>query len=360
MRTDLQRWQWHRALKPLSIAALLGAGVAMAAQASAADEPSTASAAGAIQVLQVRPNFYMLTVDGVNVGLETGPEGSVVVNTGPASSADAMLKMIHQLSPKWIRFIVDTSGDPDLIGANDRFSGAGQSMMIGYGLLGQFGDRPDTIKGHELETRAPIIARYGVLEQILSNQHGGQAPLLALPNTQFGPPQSYSSFRINGDIINVVAMPPAHSNADAAVLFRRADVVVTGAIFDDTHFPVIDVAHGGSINGEIAAIQQVMNTLVVASGPVVNSEDGTMIIPVRGPVCNMTELLAYHDMLYAVRNRVDDLIKHGKSLEQVEAADPTQGYSEFGSETGPWTTKDFVEAVYRSLKTTQSHQNYGG
>jgi len=341
--------------------ASLAAWVAMAGQAPAATPPSPASATGAVEVLQVRPDIYMLTVDGENVGLETGPQGAVVVDTGPASAAGALLDTIRRLSPHWIRFIVDTSADANLIGGNARLSAAGQSMMIGWQLLGRYHNRPDSITEHLLDTRAPIIARQGVLEQMASDPGGIRADELALPSDTFALPQTHYNFRINGDIVNVVAMPPAHSQADSVVLFRRADVVVTGAIFDVTRFPVIDVAHGGSINGEIAAIDQIMNNLAVASGPVVNSEDGTLIIPLHGAVCNQPELLTYRDMLYAVRSRVEDLMQHGRNLEQVEAADPAQGYEKrFGSDTGPWTTKDFIEAVYRSLETAQTQQRGRG
>jgi hypothetical protein len=201
---------------------------------------------------------------------------------------------------------------------------------------------------HPLDTRAPIIARQGVLEQLVG-YGGAQAELLSLPSETFTREQY--NLRINDEIINVVSMPDAHSNADSVVLFRRADVVVTGAIFDITQFPVIDLTHGGSIDGEIAAIDQVMNTLTVASGPNVDNPDGTLVIPVRGQVCNQPDLLTYRDMLYAVRERVRDLIARGQSLRQVEAADPTQGYEQrFGSTAGPWTSRNFVDAVYASLK----------
>lgn len=334
--------------------ALGGPGLSIAATAPE-DPVGTAvdQTDGSVGVLQVRRDFYMLTVDGVNLGLQTGPEGAVLVDAGPASAAAALLKTIRQLSPAPIRFVIDTNADPELTGGNADLSEAGLSMMIGWQILTRNHNRPETITDHPLDTRAPIIASQGALEQLVA-AGGPQAELLSLPSETFTREQY--NLRVNGDIINVVNMPAAHSNGDSVVLFRRADVVVTGAIFDITHFPVIDLAHGGSIDGEIAAIEQVMDTLAVPSGPVVNDPDGTLVIPLHGHACTQPDLLTYHDMLYAVRERVRVLIARGQSLRQVEAADPTNGYEErFGSASGPWTTKDFVDAVYESLTASPAY-----
>ncbi len=322
-----------------------------AAAADCATDATAAQSDGSVGVLQLRPNFYMLTVDGVNLGLQTGPEGAVLVDAGPASASAALLKTIRQLSSGPLRFVIDTNADPELTGGNASLSAAGLSMMVGWQILTRNHNRSDTIQDHPLDTRAPIIARQGTLEQ-LAGAAGPQAELLALPSETFTREQY--NLRVNGDIINVVGLPAAHSDGDSAVLFRRADVVVTGAIFDVTHFPVIDLAHGGSIDGEIAAIDQVMNTLAVPSGPVVQNEDGTLVIPVHGHVCNQPDLLTYRDMLYAIRARVQALIARGESLRQVEAADPARGYEErWGGASGPlarpWTTRDFIAAVYQSL-----------
>jgi cyclase len=328
----------------LSLAAAPAVGTVEAATAGTGLETGPGDA---VQVLPLRRDFYMLTVDGVNLGLETGPEGAVVIDPGPASASAELLKTIRQLSTAPIRFVIDTNADADLTGGNATLSAAGLSMMIGWQILTRNHNRSDTIQDHPLDTRAPIIARQGVLEQ-LAAAGGAQSELLALPSETFTREQY--NLRINGDIVNVVGLPAAHSNGDSAVLFRRADVVVAGAIFDITHFPVIDLEHGGSIDGEIAAMDRVMNTLAVPSGPVVENQDGTLVIPLRGHVCNQPDLLTYRDMLYAIRARVQAQIARGRTLRQVEASDPTRGYEErWGSTSGPWTTKDFVDAVYDSL-----------
>lgn len=322
---------------------------------------STAGAAGAgtpgatVGVLPLRPDFYMLTVGGVNVGLETGADGTVLVNTGPVSDAAALLAQVKRLSSQPLRFIIDTSADPQLTGGNAYLSTAGQSLMIGWRVLQQFDNNPAAITGHVFDIRAPIIARRGVLRQMIS----AHAPNLALPSETFT--RRPYNLRINGQIVEVVGVAPAHSSADSVVRFDRSDVVVTGAIFDVTRFPVIDLQHGGSIQGEIEAVNEVMNRLVVASGPVVTNADGTLVVPLHGHVCNQPELLVYRDMLWAVRDRIAHLIAQGDSLARVEASDPTQGYNtRFGSSRGSRTTRDFVAAVYHSLMARRRAPRHGG
>ena len=112
---------------------------------------------------------------------------------------------------------------------------------------------------------------------------------------------------------------------------------------------MIDVDKGGSVQGEIAALQKLVDT-AIPSVPIVSREEGTLIIPGHGRVCDQLDVVEYRDMVTIVRDRIRDLIKQGLTLEQIKATSPTRGYTRrYGSDTGPWTTNQFVEAVYRSL-----------
>ena len=318
---------------------LVGGVWALPASAAQSTAGEFAQTIGPVSVLQVRPDVYMLTMNGANVAVATGPEGTVVVNTGPASASDALLAAIKQLTSTPIRVVIDMSADADLIGGNEAVAAAGQALTD---VL----FRPGGINSGDVGKVAAIIARQSVLERIVS-QPGPAVPTWALPGEVFTRPQ-YNLY-LNGQGIEVIWQPAAHSDGDSVVLFRRSDVVVTGAIFDITRFPVIDLEHGGSIQGEIDALNRVMNTLVIAPTPVVTNEGGTMIIPLRGQLCSQSDLLAYRDMVAAVRDRIQDQIAHGKNLAQTKAADPAQGYrSRYGTDTGR-TTDEFVEAVYKSL-----------
>jgi cyclase len=147
----------------------------------------------------------------------------------------------------------------------------------------------------------------------------------------------------------VLHQPAAHTDSDAFVFFRRSDVVAAGDVLDTRQFPVIDVERGGSIQGEIAALNR-LSELAIPSGPIVSREEGTIVIPGHGRLYDQYDVIEYRDMVTIIRDRVRDLLSAGRSLEQVKAAAPARGYAgRYGNAGGAWTTDHFVEAVYTSL-----------
>ena len=131
-------------------------------------------------------------------------------------------------------------------------------------------------------------------------------------------------------------------------------VILAGDIFDTTRFPVIDSAKGGSIQGEIAGLQKLVDT-AIPSVPIVSREEGTLIIPGHGRICDQLDVVEYRDMVTIIRDRVRDQIKAGRSLAEVKAAQPAKGYmGRYGNPGGAWTTDRFIEAVYRSLAKEKS------
>jgi cyclase len=154
---------------------------------------------------------------------------------------------------------------------------------------------------------------------------------------------------LNGEGIEVLHLPDAHTDGDSIVFFRRSDIVVAGNILDMSRFPAIDLARGGSVQGEIDALSRIVD-LAIPSVPIVTREGGTLVIPGNGRVCDQFDVVEYRDMVVIIRDRIRALIKEGKTLEQVKAAAPTSGFTRrYGSNRGPWTTDMFVEAVYKSL-----------
>jgi glyoxylase-like metal-dependent hydrolase (beta-lactamase superfamily II) len=154
---------------------------------------------------------------------------------------------------------------------------------------------------------------------------------------------------MNGEGIEVMHQPAAHSDADSFVFFRGSDVVAAGDILDTTRFPVIDLEHGGSIQGEIDALNKLIE-LTVAPTPFIYSGPGTYVIPGHGHVCEQMEVVDYRDMVVTIRDVIADMIKQGKTLGQVKEGSPVKAYeTQYGSNTGPWTTDMFIEAVYKSL-----------
>jgi glyoxylase-like metal-dependent hydrolase (beta-lactamase superfamily II) len=300
----------------------------------------TAASAVEIEVLQVRPNFYMIAGAGGNIGVQMGEDGVVVIDTGNAAQAGAVIAAIKKLTTRPIRYVINTGPDPDHVGGNDAVAKQGQTLFTGGGGAGVAADF--------LGGGASILAHEKVLQRMSAPTGKVSAfPTEALPTETFFEPRKY--MYLNSEGIEILHQPAAHTDGDSMVFFRRSDVVVAGDILDTTRFPVIDVARGGSIQGEIAALNRLVD-LAIPSVPIVSREAGTLVVPGHGRVCNQLDVVEYRDMLSIIQDRVRDLIKQGRTLEQVKAAAPAKGYTRrYGSDTGPWTTNNFIEAVYRSL-----------
>ena len=312
---------------------------------STADGRPRQQSSNDLNVVQVRPNVYMITGAGGNVVVHLGWMGAIVVDTGSAGMTDKLLAAIKKITDKPIRFIVNTDADSDHVGGNEALAKAGQSM-IGANAFGG-GSSFQTNAG-----QATVMAHENVLNR-MSAPTGKTSPY---PSTAW-PTETFTGGRIkslylNGDAIQMFHAAAAHSDADAIVLFRRADVLIAGDVLDLRHFPVIDTENGGSINGEIAALNRLID-LSVPPAPLVWHEDRTLIIPGHGRICDQADLVEYRDMVTIIRDVIQDMIKRGMTLEQIKDANPTKGYrKQYGSDTGSWTTDMFVTAVYKSLTAT--------
>ena len=287
---------------------------------------------------QVQPNFYMIAGAGGNIAVQIGPDGVLLVDTGTAQMTGRVLAEIRKLSAQSIRFIINTSAAADHAGGNATLSRAVQTPLQG-------GGGPE---GMAAAPAAVIIGSENLLNR-MSAPTGKQAafPLAAWPTDTFFLKQKPMYFNREG--IQIIAEPGAGTDANNIVFFRRSDVIVAGDIMDSTHFPVIDVEKGGNIQKEIDALNQIIE-LAIPSIPMVWQEGGTRVIPGHGWVSEQADVVEYRDMVTIIRDRVQDLIKKGMTLEQVKVANPAQGYrSQYGSDSGPWTTDMFIEAIYKSL-----------
>jgi glyoxylase-like metal-dependent hydrolase (beta-lactamase superfamily II) len=170
-------------------------------------------------------------------------------------------------------------------------------------------------------------------------------PANAQPNEAFFTPRK--AIRMNDEGLEILYQPAAHSNADSFVLFRSSDVVVAGDVIDMTRFPVIDLANGGTIQGEVEALNKLID-LTIAPTPFIYKDVGTYVIPGHGRLCEQMEVVDYRDMVVLVRDVVADLMKQGKTLEEIKAARPALPYeTRYGAQSG--VTNAFVEAIYKSL-----------
>jgi len=141
-------------------------------------------------------------------------------------------------------------------------------------------------------------------------------------------------------------MPEAHTDGDSIVYFRYSDVISAGDILNENSYPVIDVDKGGSIQGIIDGLTHILDIGI----PEFRTQGGTMVIPGHGRLCDMADVVYYRDMLSIVRDRIQDAISRGLTVQQIKAAKLTMDFDKrWGSTTGPWTTDMFIDAVYKSL-----------
>ena len=147
--------------------------------------------------------------------------------------------------------------------------------------------------------------------------------------------------------MQIFHLPAAHTDGDSIVFFRYSDVISAGDILRTDSYPVIEVDKGGSINGVLDGLNRILDLAI----PEFRSQGGTMIIPGHGRLCDTGDVANYRNMVAIMRDRIQDMIQKGMTLEQVKAAKPTMDYDGlYGSTTGAWTTDMFIEAAYKSLK----------
>ena len=151
-------------------------------------------------------------------------------------------------------------------------------------------------------------------------------------------------FHFNGEPIWMIHVPHAHSDGDALVFLRNSNVIATGELFTTIGYPKIDLERGGGISGIIDGLNRIIDLAVPAD----NEEGGTMIIPAHGRLCDEADVSDYRDMVTIIRDRVQDLMKKGKSLAEVKSAKPTLDYDGRYSKPG-WTGDQFTEVIFRSL-----------
>jgi len=302
---------------------------------------------GGLEVVQLRPNFYVIAGAGGNIVVQTGPEGVILVDSGSTAMADDVLATIRRLTPLPIRYIINTSMDADHVGGNDKLARAGLSILPGAVAAGA-GLNDDLVSN---SGRASVLAHENVQTRMTALT-GPQAVPTALWPTKTFAYRMYSMY-LNGEGIQVIHMPAAHTDGDTVVFFRRGDVIATGDLIDTTRWPFIDTKRGGTVQGELDALNRLMD-LSIHNLPIQWHPDRTFLVPGHGFVYDKLDLLEYRDAVTVVRDRVQDLIDQGRSLAQVKAANPTLGYrNQYGSDSGPWTTDMFVEVIYNELAASR-------
>ena len=330
---------------------------------------------GQVHVLPVQGNIYMLVADGNNVTVSIGPDGVLMVNTGTAQMTEKLQTAINQLAtdvlartttnscagvncpgtlgwsspyvysaisspapPRPLRYIINTSAAPENIGGNEKFATSGfYPRALGFGAAIE-----------NIGRGASIVAHENVLNRMsASAPKQPAAPAVAQPtDTYFDEFHKLPEY-FNGEAVIVYHAPAATTDGDSIAYFRHSEVISAGNLYSTVSYPVIEVDKGGSIQGVIAGLNKILDLAVAEY----RSQGGTWIIPGRGRLSDTADVASYRNAMHIIRDRVQDMIKRGLTLEQVKAAKPTMDFDRrYGATTGAWTTDMFVEAVYRSLK----------
>ena len=296
---------------------------------------SSGGGSGSVAVFPVRGNIYLIAGAGSNITVQIGDDGVLLVDTGSLASAEGVLAAVRRLTDKPIRWVINTHAHPDHTGANAVIARAGRSLpQISVGVGKLFSDA---------EQIATIVAHENVQKR-MSAPTGQQAPapVDAWPTTTFFTREKEMYF--NGEAIVITHEPSAHTDGDVVVFFRRTDVVAAGDVFVTNGYPVIDTARGGSINGFIDAINDVIHIVI----PQEKQEGGTLVVPGHGRVSDEADVVDVRDMATIVRDRIQAMIRMGMTLDQIKAAKPTLDYE--GRYGRPeWTGEMFIEAVYQTL-----------
>jgi glyoxylase-like metal-dependent hydrolase (beta-lactamase superfamily II) len=286
-----------------------------------------------LEVLPAQGNVFMVAGPGGNTAVQIGNEAVVVVDTQTAAVSAELLAAIAKLSSKPIRHIINTSVDAEHTGGNAAVSRAGKYVRL-----------IDTFDPRGSRSDAAIIAHVNVLGR-MSSPTGTEPPAAA----EAWPSDTYFTddwaLFVNGEALQLIHIPQAHTDGDTIVFFRRSDVIAAGDIYSTSRYPRFDSDKGGSVAGVIEGLNRILDIAI----PGENQEGGTVVIPGHGRLSDETEVANYRDMLTIVRDRVAAMIGAGMTLEQVQRAKPTSDYDGIYDEPNGWTAAMFVAAMYRDL-----------
>jgi glyoxylase-like metal-dependent hydrolase (beta-lactamase superfamily II) len=281
---------------PIAPLALVAAGVLLTLPASAEAQRDFSDVR--ITPHHVAGTVYYLEGNGGHVVVSAGADGVVMIDDQFAPLTDRIMAAIRTITTDEVRFLINTHVHPDHTGGNEN--------------IGRLG--------------IPIMARDRVRVRMMASQ-----PALALPVVTFS---DDVSLHLNGEDMEVIVLPPAHTDGDSYIYFRGSDVLAAGDVFRTVAFPVIDLANGGTLDGTIEAL----GIAVGLAGP------NTRIVPGHGVVSTRADVMEFRDMVIAVKQRVAEMVARGMTYEQVAAADPTGPYN------AKWGDPErFLTAVYAEL-----------
>lgn len=296
----------HMSLPASVVSLLLSGALPIGAQAPAAQAPAAPDYSKVeIKVTKLAGNFSMLEGAGGAIGVLAGPDGVFMVDSQFAPLTDKIVAAIKQISDGRIRFMVNTHLHPDHTGGNENLGKLGVTLLAREQLRGRLatGQRP--------------------------------APPAALPVLTYNAP---ITVHMNGEGVQLIPVPAAHTDGDTMIFFPNADVIMTGDFFRAVGYPYPDRNNGGSFKGLIDGLNAVINL----------AKPTTKIVPGHGPVVDRAAVTAHRDMALAARDKIAVLVKQGKSADEVIAAKITAD-TDAKVDPGGTSSERFIRAVYAEL-----------
>jgi len=294
-------------------------------------------------VIPVQGKISLIGGAGANIAVQVSEEGTLLVDSGDPAATDKVIGELKKLEIRPVRWIIDTSADMDHTGGNGKIAKTG-TANAGGGGAGGAGGGPGNANAFN-GNGAGIIAFEKTLGR-MSAPTGKTASREVddWPTDTFSTPRK--NFWYGGEPIEMWNIAGAHSDGDILVFFRKSDVIAAGDIITADRYPYIDAKNGGSIQGILGGLNQIVATAV----PEYNQQGGTRVIPGHGRILNQSDVVEYRDMATIVRDRAALAIKQGKTLEQFKAMHPTLDYDgNYGSTSGPWTTDMFIDEMWKEL-----------
>lgn len=266
-----------------------------------------------VKAENLAPGVSVLFGAGGNIGVSHGEDGTVLIDDQFAPLTPKIQAAVAALGASPVKFLINTHWHGDHSGGNENFGKAGAVIMAHDNVRVRMATDQKTPFG---EVKA--------------------SPKVALPVITYA---EGLKLHLNGEKVRVISVPPAHTDGDSVVHWTKSNVIHMGDLFfHKMSYPFVDRSSGGDVRGVIAAADKVLAM----------ANDQTKIIPGHGAVASKADLQAYRDMLVAIVGKVEAAVKAGKSLEEVKAMKPADG---FGVNPSGFITADrFVEMVYGTFK----------